>query len=173
MTDTSPNSPYDRLTQDITGIKRELDKINQRLNEMDVFSLKLLGILKRGEESFALRVARAQLSLYSGLTHSLEHSISDYTDQLAAQIRGFEVHVVDGDKVVENELTILVTKKSEGGFDYSPAKDPFAINNQGTEAFTQYFQEHPELFGTEDRILVNVLSTVPPTPQEVPANVQA
>jgi hypothetical protein len=173
MTDTSPNSPFDRLTQDVAALRRELDKINKRLDETDLFSLELLKILKSSEESFTLRVARAQLSLYSGLTHSLEHSIEDYADKLAAKIRGFEVQVVDDEKVVENNLTILVTRREDGGFDYAPVSDPSAINNQGTEPFTKYFQENPAVFGDKAVLRVNVLSTVPAPTQEVPADGQA
>lgn len=174
MTDQSPNSPFDRLAQDVNYIKMELTKIQSRLNEMDSFTLKILHTLKRGEETFDLRVARAQYNLFAGLTHNLEHSIEDYSNRLQARIRGFEVHVVDGKTVLENSDTIQVTKKSDGGYDYSPAAEPDKINNVGTEAFSRYFDENPDVFGTKTVILVNILTEVPLTTQsEVPEHGEA
>lgn len=170
MTDMTPNSPFDRLAQDIGIVKQELIKIQKRLDEADAFTIKLLHTLKRGEETFELRVARAHYNLYSGLTHSLEHSIEDYSRQLEARIRGFEVQVVDGKTVTETAQTIQVAKTADGGYDYSPAAFPDEINNEGTEPFSKYFDEHPEVFGGRTVILVNVLSDIPPPQQEVPEN---
>lgn len=167
MTDQAPNGPLDLLARDVSILKTELSKINKRLDEMDAFTLKILHTMKRGEESFDLRVARAQYNLYSGLAHSIEHSIEDYSDRLKARQRGFEVQVVDGKTVLENADTIQVAKNAEGGFDYSPASRPDEINNFGTEALTRYFEETPSLFESRSVILVNVLTEVLP---EVPTN---
>lgn len=158
MTDQAPNAPLDLLARDVSILKTELSKINKRLDEMDSFTLKILHTLKRGEESFDLRVARAQYNLYSGLAHSIEHSIDDFTERLKSRQRGFDVEVVDGKTVLENADTIQVAKNAEGGYDYSPASRPDEISNEGTEAFTHYFNENPEVFGDRSVILVNVLA---------------
>lgn len=162
MTDNTPNSPLDRLAQDLGVIKQELIKIQKRLDAADTFTLKLLQTLKRSEETFDVRVARAQYNLFAGLTHSLEHSLDEYTRQVEARMRGFEVEVVDGKTVLENGSTIQVAKNAEGGYDYSPAAFPDEINNQGTEPFSKYFEDHPEIFGERTVLLVNVLSELPP-----------
>lgn len=166
MVDQSPNSPLDMLARDVAFIKTELTKIQRRLDESDQFTLKILATMKRGEETFDLRVARAQFNLFSGLTHSLEHSIEDYTTRLLARQRGFEVQVVDGKTVLENAETIQVAKRADGGYDYSPAAQPDEINNASTEVFSQYFDENPSVFGDRKVILVNVLTEAPlPPPQ--------
>lgn len=161
MTDQTPDSPIDRLAKDIGIIKQELRKINKRLDETDAFTLKLLHTLKIGEDTFDLRVARAQYNLFSGLAHTIEHSIEDYSAQLRKRRYGFEIHVVDGKSVLENAQTIQVVKNTEGGYDYSPAAFPDEINNDGTEPFTKYFNENPEVFGDRNVILINVLTEAP------------
>ncbi|ABY62951.1 hypothetical protein ST201phi2-1p119 [Pseudomonas phage 201phi2-1] len=168
MIDTSPNGQLDRLAQDVAYIKMELTKLNKRLDESDTFTLKILHTLKRGEETFDLRIARSQYNLFAGLAHSLEHSIEDFTSRLQARQRGFEVHVVDGKTVLENSDTIQVARVTEDTYDYSPAATPDEINNVGTEPFTKYFNEHPEVFGDRKVILVNILTEQLP---EVPVDV--
>jgi len=170
MTDTSSNVQLESLVEDVAFIKSELSKLNKRLNEADTITLKILHVLKRSEETFNIRVARAQLDLFSGLTHSLEHSIEDYTKHLQAQQRGFEIQVVDGITVLENEETIQVTRVTEDTYDYSPAVKPNEVNNVGTEPFTKYFNENPDVFGDRNVILINVLA---PRSPEVPVDVQA
>ncbi len=166
MTDLSPNGTLDRLAQDINIIKTEIAKIQKRLEAQDAFTFKILSTIKLTEETFDLRVARAQYNLYSGLAHSIEHSIEDFTERLQAQRRGFEVHVVDGKSVLENGDTIRVTKRPDSGYDYSPASQPDEINNTGTEALSKYFDEDPSVFGDRDVILINVL-TKEPLPEKV------
>lgn len=161
MSEMTPNSPLDMLAKELAIVKMELIKLNRRLDENDQFSLKILQTLKISEETFDIRVARSHHNLLSHMTHSLEHSIESHADEIKARKRGFTVLVVNGKDVLENDETIQVTKLKEGGYDYSRAAEPLEVNNQGTESFSKYFDEHPEVFGERQTILVNVLAFAP------------
>lgn len=170
MTDMTPNSPLDKLAQHISIMQSELIKINKRLDETDAFMLKVLQLLKQGEETFDLRVARAQYNMFSGLTHTLEHSIDAHVESLKSMKRGFDVEVVDGVNVIENAETIKVVK-TESGYDYSRAADEDNVDNTGTELFSKYFDENPQVFGERNSILINITTSLPL--QEVTGDVQA
>lgn len=173
MTEMTPNSPLDKLSQEVANLRREVANLNKRIEESDVFTQRILATLKVSEETFDLRVARSQLNMYAGLTHSLEHSIEDYVAELKSRQRGFEVLVVNGKDVLENADTIMVTKTKDG-YDYSKVTDPTVICNEGTELFNKYFDENPNVFGDRDVILVNLLApAVNQQSVEVPTDVEA
>lgn len=159
MTDVTPNSPIDVLTQEVRSVQDLLRRINDRLDSSDRIFHKLLQSLKISEETFELRVAKAQVNLYAGLTHSLEHSIEDLTSRLRVSRYGFEVAVVDGVNVLETPESILVTKRQDG-YDFSRATEPTVIDNTGGDPLVRYFDENPEVFGGRESIVINVFAEV-------------
>lgn len=160
-----PNSPIDRIAQDIAHIKMELRKYDTRLAELEQFNLRMLETLKRSEETFDLRVARSQFNVFAHITHSLEHTIEDYQRQLVDSYRGFTIEVVNGKSVLPNDQSIIVTKAGDGTYNYARATDPDVINNEGCEPFSRHFNENPELFGERKEIVVNISQLIR-TPQE-------
>lgn len=161
-----PNSSLDRIAQDVAFIKMELRKFDARISDIEQFNLRILQTLKRSEETFDLRVARSQFNVFAHISHSLEHTIEAYQKQLAELYRGFTVEVVDGKLVVPNSESIIVTKVGDGEYNYAKATDPDTINNEGTEPFTRYFNENPEVFGERKEIVVNI-STMVRVPEEM------
>lgn len=156
--DTTPNSPFDQLAIDVAGIKQTQAAIQKRLDELDVTILKIIKLFKSGEEAFELRVARVLSNTFKGLTDNLDHSIQDAAEGVAQLERGFDIYPVDGETVQENEQTVLVVKTEEGGYNYSLARDPETIINDGCEPFSRFFDENPQLFGERKELLVNIIA---------------
>lgn len=156
--DTSPNSPFDQLSQDVASIKTDQSRIQKRLEELDVTILKILKLFKAGEEAFEVRVARVLSTTLKGLTDNLDHSIEGAAEGVAQLERGFDIYPVDGHTIKENEKTILVTKKPEGGYDYALASDPTSILNEGCGPFSEFFDANPKLFGDRKELLVNIIA---------------
>lgn len=156
--DTTPNSPFDQLAQDVAGIKQTQAAIQKRLEALDVTILKILKLFKSGEEAFEVRVARVLSNTFKGLTDNLDHSIEDAAKGVAQLERGFDIYPVDGHTVTENERTVLVAKTAEGGYNYSLARDPESIVNEGCEPFSQFFDANPQMFGDRKELLVNIVA---------------
>lgn len=170
MTDVTPDSQIDQLTQEVAHLKQELTRVNARMRESDATILKILQLLKTTEETFTVRVVRELFNVFSGVTHNLEHSIEHYSELVSAARRGFTVDVVDGKNHTENAETIVVTKVTEDTYNYAKASDPDTILNEGTEPFTAYFNSNPDVFGDRREILINV-SAYNTIPQEVAEDV--
>lgn len=156
--DTSPNSPFDILAQDVARMKQDVAAVVKRSNELDVTILKILKTFKIGEEAFELRVARVLHNVMSGMVHQLEHSIESTAEGIAQLERGFDIYPVDGVTVKENDKTVLVTRLVEGGYNYSLASDPETVINEGTEGFSTFFDANPALFGDRKELLVNIIA---------------
>lgn len=171
MSENKPNGLLDRIAQDIASLRQEVRRLALQVVEQEKFNVKMLQTLQRGEETFELRVARAQFNVFNHVAHSLEHTIEAYQNQLSALYRGFDVEVVNGETVVENAESVVVRKR-EGGYDYSRAVDPDVIQNEGTEIFSKYFDENPQVFGDRTEIMVNI-STHLNLDKEVPADDKA
>lgn len=156
--DTSPNSPLDVIAQDVARMKQDVAAVVKRCNELDVTILKILKTFKIGEEAFELRVARVLHNVMSGMVHQLEHSIESTAEGIAQLERGFDIYPVDGVTVKENEKTVLVVRTPEGGYNYSLASDPETVVNEGTEAFSEFFNANQALFGERTELLVNIIA---------------
>lgn len=170
---TTPDSTLDILSRDVSTLKQEVVRLNGRLAESDKLILKLLTLLKKSEETFDVRVARSLYNVFNGVSHNLEHSIDHYTEQLKQHDRGFNVDVVDGKTVLENDESIVVTKRTDGGYDFAKATEPDVILNEGTEVFANYFNEYPQVFGDRTEIMVNVTTHLQPAKPEDVVHVEA
>jgi hypothetical protein len=167
--DTSPNSQLDVLAQDVSKMKQDVAAVVKRCNELDVTILKILKTFKIGEESFELRVARVLHNVMSGMVHQLEHSIETTAEGIAQLERGFDIYPVDGTTVKENEKTVLVTRLVEGGYNYSLASDPETIINEGTEAFSAFFDANQAMFNDKQELLVNIIAYTTKKSEQEPA----
>ena len=156
--DTTPNSPLDKLAQQLSDLKREQGKILERMNSFDNTILKMLKVFKTGEEAFEVRVARVLSNTFKGLVDNLDHSIENAAIGVAQLERGFDIYPVDGDTVKENEKTVLVTRTPEGGYTYALATDPETHYHEGCEPFTKFFQDNPDVFGDRTELLVNIIA---------------
>lgn len=170
--DTTPNSPFDQLAQDVASIKQTQADIQKRLNEFDGTILKILKLFKSGEESFEVRVARVLSNTFKGLTDNLDHSIEDAAKGVAALERGFDIYPVDGKTVLENEQTVVVTKTPEGGYNYALARDPESVLNEGCEPFSEFFDANPQVFGERTELLVNIIAYTTAKAKEPEADVE-
>lgn len=164
--DQTPNSQIDILSQDINKIKIAQSKINSRLETMDQTILRLLKVLQTGEAAFEVRVSRILSNTFKGLTHDLDHAIDSTAQSLARLERGFDIFPVDGKEVKENEKTIQVTRRDDGGYDYALANDPDLILNENTEAFSNFFNQNPTVFGDRKELLVNIIAYATKRPEE-------
>lgn len=145
----------DDLAIKIENLTRYNEQLEQRSTSQDGIIKAILETMKKGEDLFELRVSRVLHGLMKGLTHQLEHSIEHAQDELRLEQQGFNIMVVDGVKVKEGPQTILVTK-TETGYDYSPASAPENVQNEGTETFSNYFNNNPQVFGDATELLVNI-----------------
>lgn len=155
--DTTPNSPYDVLAQDVSKMKQDVASLVKRSKSIELTILQILKTFKVGEEAFELRVARVLHNVMSGITHELEHSISETAKSIAQLERGFDIFPVDGHTVKENDRTILVTR-TETGYNFALASDPETLHNEGTEHFAEWFQQNPEVMGDRKELLVNIIA---------------
>ncbi len=170
MTDQTPGSPADLATIDLHTIKMGQIKLEQRMQALDATILKILQLFKRGEEAFEVRVSRVLSNAFKGIAHDLDHSIEDYSKAISQLERGFDIYLVDGETVKENEKTIQVTKREDGGFDFALASDPETLLNEGTEPFAQWFAENPAVMGERNEVLVNIIAYTTKAQAEKPAD---
>lgn len=170
-TPTTPDSAFDQLVQKFNDLQLEHNQLKQRADVNDRVIKQLLNILKKGEETFDLRVGRVLHNCFNGLAHNLEVSLRGLTAELQAAEKGLFVDVVDGQNIKENADTIIV-RKTETGFDYSRVTTPHVVENDGTEAISVYLVEHPELFVDRNEILINLSVTKGSQLTSEPDNVQ-
>lgn len=88
---------------------------------------------------------------------------------MAALERGFDIFPVDGETVVENDKTVVVTK-TDSGYNYALARDPETILNEGCDPFSEFFDANPQLFSDRKELLVNIISYTTAKPTEVMSN---
>jgi len=160
------NEQLDKLLIANEKLQREVENLTKRTQINEEFTKGILETMKKSEELFELRTSRVLLDLFRGITHSLEHSIEHAQEQLRLETQGFDIKVVNGETVKETNMSILVAK-TETGYNFSPATEPTKIMNENTQAFCEYFNRYPEVFGDRTEILVNIsMLAKPPVGQE-------
>lgn len=150
----------------IERLQRTVEQLKARAESQEDVVKAILETMKKGETLFELRCSRVLLDIFKGLTHNLEHSIEHAQEDFRLQEQGFDIVVIDGKTNKENPASILV-RKTEKGYDYSPAADPENVMNENTAAFSMYFDRNPQIFGDETELLVNIkVLTRPPQAEE-------
>lgn len=168
QTQETQASQEDALSIRVEKQAREIDTLKDRCASLERGIEQILKIMQKSEELFELRSSRVLHNLFSGLCHNLEHSIEHAQHELRLENQGFDIQVVNGVTVKESANTILVVKKEEGQYDFSPAGDPENVMNEGTEPFVDYFEKNPQVFGDKTELLVNIIALAAPAKAEVP-----
>lgn len=160
------NEQLDKLLIANEKLQRDVENLTKRAQVNEEFTKGILETMKRSEDLFELRTSRVLLDLFRGLTHNLEHGIEHAQEQLRLETQGFDIKVVNGTTVKENNMTILVVK-TDTGYDFAPANEPTKIMNENTQAFCEYFERYPEVFGERTYILVNISMLAKPPVEQV------
>lgn len=167
--DTTPDSQFDKLAQKVNALELGITTVVKRVASVEDTMLRLLDTIKRREDSAELRISQTLHRVLSNVVHELGHSIDVTKEQLAQLERGFDIFPVDGHTVQENSKTVLVRRTSPTTYDFAMANDPGKVMNEGTERFTAWFNENPDVMGERDEMLVNVVAytkAVQPSEQE-------
>lgn len=154
---TSPNSDFDKLTQDVSQIKQAVSMITKRLDTIDQAVIKLFEAHQLNEKRFDTRVLRLMTNGLGNICHELSHQL-DHLDDHPVPEPVLRVDVVDGESVKQNELSVIVTRHEDGKYDFAYVTSPEITVTAGTESLVEYFNANPELMGDKNTLIINICS---------------